>query len=187
MHWEILILPLIAFGVWILSTIFKSTDDDKTKGPARRPEGGRIPRRPAPALDNFLKEARGRRRDMPDDMQSAQRASPAPAPRAAIPPRRPTGPRRPQPVLATIIEDTPLATIIRQPVPVEVVALPVPPPPTAAASGPSPVTVIAPLLTRPKVATSPVLQEVVRLLRSPKTAGAALVLREIFDRRGGRR
>src|SRR5262249_53877723 len=65
MHWEVLIIPLIAIGVWVLSTIFKSVEDERQKERLRRGPGsqggGPRPRRPVTDLDRFLEEARRRR------------------------------------------------------------------------------------------------------------------------------
>ena len=177
-HWEILIIPLIAFGAWILSVLFKEDEANKSKGPQRRLDGARTraARRPAPVLDKFLDEA-GRRRDMPEGMESHPGRQEPPKPVA--PQRRPVPtPRRQQaPILATIIEE-PQRTIIRQAVvaersPESLFA----PIPIAMAEAPP-----AMLLTKNERRASAVLQEVMRLLRSSKTAGVALVLREILDR-----
>jgi hypothetical protein len=180
-HWEVLIIPLIAFGAWILSTIFKDNEADKNKARSRRPDGGasvRVPRRPQAAQQAARPEPQ-RRRDMPAEMETQkERPRPAPPLQPIITPRRPAAPRpagqRRPPVLATVIEE--LAPIIRQPV---VIDLPLEPPPVTepAALAPPP----APKV-KPVVPASPVMQEVVRLLRTPKTAAAALVMREILDR-----
>src|SRR5260370_29642796 len=115
-HWEILILPLIAFGVWILSTVFKSDPGDKNKAGSRGHEGAmgrRIPRKPKPP-DRSRPEPVGRR-DVPVGMESRPQLLPAAPP--IIAPRRtaPTvaGPRRRVPILATVIEEPP--PVVRQP------------------------------------------------------------------------
>src|SRR6516164_3785374 len=87
MHWEILIIPLIALGVWILGTLFKGEDERNKRG-ARGP-GGSVrrapPRRPVTDLDRFLEESRRRR-----EAEERERALPVPPPRpvATRPPLR---------------------------------------------------------------------------------------------------
>ena len=181
-HWEILIIPLIAFGAWILSTIFKANEVEKNKNRPRRVSARARPQAPPP--DKYY-DAAGRRRDMPEGMEShpgKTRNVPAPviAQRRPVAPR-PPGQRRPAPVLATVIEEPP-RTIIRQSAPVETapVTLPVSLPPATTTSP-----IMAPAMRNQPV--SPVLQEVVRLLRSPRTAAAALVMREILDKPVGLR
>jgi hypothetical protein len=189
MPWEILIIPLIAFGAWILSTIFKDNEADKNKAP-RRLDGTRAPRRPT-QLDAFLDESR-RRRDMPPEMQTRQEPpkpapppAPAPVQRRPTPGPRPAPPRRNVPVLATIIEEPPPKPDVRRaavvekappPVPVPTPAPPAPGTPTALPAPPP-----APVLRRERPPT-PVLRDVVRMLRGPRTAAAAVVLREVLDR-----
>ncbi len=179
-HWEILIIPLIAFGAWILSTIFKANEAAKKQERPRRTSARARPE--APVADKYY-DASGRRRDMPEGMEAhpgKTRNVPAPVATQRRPttPLRAPGQLRPAPILATVIEEPP-RTIIRQaPVVEPPVSLPVPLPPTVAP--------IMPATTRARPA-SPVLQEVVRLLRSPRTAAAALVMREILDKPVGLR
>jgi len=174
MHWEVLIIPLIALGVWIIGTLSKS-EDDKTKkvigrrgNVSGRPQGRRI----GTDLDRFLDEARRRRE--PEERRKAP--PPTRAPTARPPLReRPTREKEP-PRLATpvIVKEEPL------------VALPAPrpreQPPIAepvASSRPDRDTPPPPApVTRP----SPIAQQVRSLLSKPQTAATAFVLREIFDR-----
>jgi hypothetical protein len=184
MHWEILIIPLIALGVWILGTLFKTGEDDKMKRGVRRPGSvaGRGPsRRPVTDLDRFLEEARRRR-------EQEERPKPPPAPppaRASVarPPlrERPTRPRETPPRVAAPVIRAPEAPValpvarpIEQPAFVEPVVAATPPRDVPSSSTPAPA-------TRP-VPTSPILQQVRSLLSKPQTAGTAFVLREIFDR-----
>jgi hypothetical protein len=64
-NWEMLIIPLIALGVWILSAIFRGAEEERDKERlAKPPEQGRRmrqPRRAQTELDRFLDEARNRR------------------------------------------------------------------------------------------------------------------------------
>jgi hypothetical protein len=179
MHWEILIIPLIALGVWILGTLFKSGEDDKTKKGVRRPIGasGRTSgRRPVTDLDRFLEEARRRR-----EMEERPKPPPLPPPaRATVarPPlrERPIPPREAPPHVAPPVirsAEAPIAVPIArlaEPVLAVAPALDVPPPPPP-----------APITTR-DARPSPILQQVRSLLSKPQTAGTAFVLREIFDR-----
>jgi len=83
-------------------------------------------------------------------------------------------PRRKSPVLATVIAEPP------RPVAAQIAKVEEPPvllPLSAAPQTSSPV-----MAPKREQTTSPLLQEVLRLLRSPKTAGTALVLHEILDR-----
>lgn len=176
MHWEILIIPLIALGVWILGTLFKTGEDEKMKKGVRRPgsvTGRGSGRRPVTDLDRFLEEARRRR-------EAEESPKPPPvSPPVARPPlrerparQREAPPRAAAPVIRTA--EVLVARPVEQPVLAEAV-LPVassraaPPPPPAL------------IETRP-AQTSPILQQVRSLLSKPQTAAAAFVLREIFDR-----
>ena len=170
MQWEVLIIPLIALGVWILGTLLKS-DDEKAKPGVRRPNGsGRTPaRRPVTNLDQFLDEARRRR----EAEARPKTPSAPPVPRATVarpvlrePPARPS-PKAPR--VAPLREAVPVAKPTARPVAqvdvVEVVpeAPPAPPAPRA-------------------VQPTPIVKQVRSLLSQPQTAGTAFVLREIFDR-----
>lgn len=179
MHWEILIIPLIALAVWIFGTLFKGGEDEKTKKGVRRPGkvSGRTPgRRPVTDLDRFLDEAR-RRRD------AEERPKPTPPPPPARPTvaraplrERPSRPRETPPRAAPPLirrEEVPVAVAVAQPVAAEPV--PAAPPIRDAAIAPAPTT------TR-DTRLSPIVQQVRSLLSKPQTAGTAFVLREIFDR-----
>ncbi|HTU21693.1 MAG TPA: hypothetical protein VMG10_26890 [Gemmataceae bacterium] len=170
MHWEILIIPLIALGVWILSTVFKTGEDDKMKKGIRRPGGvpGRgSARRPVTDLDRFLEDARRRREA--EERPWLPSSAPAPA-RPTRPPQRPAPPREMPRAAVPVVRraDVPIAAPV---VPV-VAAVP-----TREASPPPP----APPKPR-ETPPSPILKQVRSLLSKPQTAGAAFVLREIFDR-----
>ena len=182
MHWEILIIPLIALGVWILGTLFKPGEDDKMTKGVRRPGGvpgrGSV-RRPVTDLDRFLEEAR-RRREVEERPKPPAPAAPARPTTARAPQRR--APLREAPPIAPPVvrrAEVPIPIPVARPVaqparaePVLVVA------PTRDAPPPSPP---APTTTRP-TQPSPIVQQVRSLLSKPQTAGTAFVLREIFDR-----
>ncbi len=183
MHWEILIIPLIAFGVWILGTLFKSGEDEKTKKGVRRPVKvtGRTPgRRPVTDLDRFLEEAR-RRREAEERPQPPPPPPPTRTPIARPPLReRPSRPREtPSRVAPPVIlrEELPVAVPVARPV-----AQPVPAEPDLSAPQIRDAAIPpAPTTTR-DTRLSPIVQQVRSLLSKPQTAGTAFVLREIFDR-----
>jgi hypothetical protein len=186
MHWEILIIPLIALGVWILGTLFKS-EDEKTKTGVRRPGNAAMPpaRRPVTNLDQFLDDAR-RRREAQARAKTPLAPPPRPAPRPALrePPSRPVPPPPPSPRRVAPPPPPPRREAVPAAVPaarteavvdvVEVVseASPAPTPPAAAAE---------PTAAR-SAQSSPIAQQVRSLLAQPQTAATALALREIFDR-----
>ncbi len=180
MHWEILIIPLIALGVWIIGTLFKS-EDDKTKKDIRSRDGfpARAPgRRAVTDLDRFLEETRRRR-------EAEERPKPPPAPppaRATVtrPPlrERPLRPREtprlsPPPVPR---EEVVVAVAMPRPTPPAAVVEPTPAPPSALE------TPVLPSSAPASALPAPVLQQVRSLLSKPQTAASAFVLREIFDR-----
>jgi hypothetical protein len=187
MHWEILIIPLIALGVWILGTLFKGAENDPVKRGVRRPSSssGRAPaRRPVTDLDRFLEEARRRRE------AEERRKVPAPPPRPATtrvplserPSRNLDVPSRPVPT-ARRAEEVPAVIPVAQPSSAREAApeaaLVVPRAKRVVEASPPPPS--APVTTR-DTRPSPILQQVRSLLSKPQTAGAAFVLREILDR-----
>lgn len=179
MHWEILIIPLIALGVWIIGTLFKS-EDDKAKR-AMRGRGvssGRAPtRRPVTDLDRFLEEAR-RRRETEVRPQPPPAPPPTRAPVARPPLReRPSRPREtPRSAVPALRKEEVVVAVPARPAATPALAEPVSPPP------PRPLEAPAPPSTTPVPRSAPVVQQVRALLSKPQTAGAAFVLREIFDR-----
>jgi hypothetical protein len=184
-HWEILVIPLIAVGVWVLGTIFRGAEDERQKAAMRQrrpggPAGPRPQRRPVTDLDRFLEEARRRR-------EAAARPAPPPRPpEPRAPERRPLLQREPERPTAVTRRPEPLArpappppppeavVAVRRAEPVVVEAVPAPHPPPPA---PPPAVVEV----RARTATGAAIQDqVAALLRSPRGAGAALVLTEIL-------
>lgn len=195
MHWQVLIIPLIAFAVWILSNLLKEPE----LPPKERPRGEGDPFRPRrlPSdVDRFLAQQRQRRAEAervrePVSQPVAQPERPArerpardqPRPREE---RRPVQERETRPVSPP---QSPAPT--RPPVPV---AVPVADRPTPTAAPPAP---LAPLPdsgrntpSTARAATTPALALPVnaallppldQLLRSPQAARAAFILREIID------
>jgi hypothetical protein len=197
-HWEILIIPLIALGVWILGTLFKG-EEEKLKARGRQAGGpGRTPRRPVTDLDRFLEDAR-RRREMEERAKKSAPPRP-PTPTRQAPPSRPAPARvplseRPSRLLDTPPRPVPSARPAEEPPLVIPVARPVPKPATIREAAveaalavplPQPVPDVPPAPATPattrETRRSPISQQVHALLRKPQTAAAAFVLREIFDR-----
>jgi hypothetical protein len=174
MHWEILIIPLIALGVWIIGTLFKSEDEKTKQGVGRRGKvSGRAPgRRVVTDLDRFLEEARRRRE--PEERRKVPQPSRAPVARPPLR-ERPTRPQEPPRVATPVIvkEEVLVALPAPRPVAPPPVAQPVTSPTLAREASPPPA---------PSTRTSPIAQQVRSLLSKPQTAAAAFVLREIFDR-----
>jgi hypothetical protein len=189
MLWHVLLILLIPVAVVIVATVFNAGN----KKPPSRGDGensGRS-RRPATDLDRFLEDARRRR-------EAAERRQAPPRPPAAeLVQPRPRPAARPTPVHPPVQTPVPLRN---QPVPP--VALPVSPPKIVVAEeAPPPVRTLeaarltaradeakqAPPPSPPPAGTvrrenvSPTLRQLTQLLRSPRTAGTAIVLREILD------
>jgi hypothetical protein len=190
MHWEILIIPLIALGVWLLGTLFKNENDLAKRGPRRpgSPPGRPPARRPVTDLDRFLEEAR-RRREAEERRKAPSiqrpRTETTRVPLSERPSRNLDVPPRPVPT-ARRVEEIPAAKPVSRPVPqpatireaASEAALIVPRlQPLAEAPPPPP----APPTTRDTQA-SPIVQQVRSLLSKPQSAGTAFLLREIFDR-----
>jgi hypothetical protein len=180
MHWEILIIPLIALGVWILGTLFKGGEDERFKKLGRRPGNGvgrTPPRRPVTDLDRFLEEARLRR-----EAEERRQALPPPPPRSVVsrPPlrERPSQPReaaiRAVPPIrrAETPATIPVGRAVAEPPRAEPILLE----PAAEAAPAPPATPV----TRREERSSPLLRQVRSLLKAPQSAGTAFVLREIF-------
>jgi hypothetical protein len=188
MPWHILIILLIPVAVVILSSLFRTAEQknrrDRPGGEFRPP-----PRRPVTDLDRFLDEARRRRepperREVPGGSEVTPATKPGPPPR---PPRQtPPRPReirlppRRQPVL---LEDVPPSRPPAAPPPP--VQVPVAEPVRSASAAPAvraPAPAITPMTPTPsrQQALSPVLQQVAQVLRTPRSAATAVVLREVF-------
>ncbi len=167
MRWEILIIPLIALGVWIIGTLFKSEEEKIKKGVGRRGNvSGRTPgRRLMTDLDRFLEEARRRR--TPEERRKA-------LPPSRVPPARPPLRERPPPPRATPPPAPPM--IVKEGVNVTL------PTPTVEPVATTPISHEVSLPSTPVMRPSPIAQQVRSLLSNPQTAATAFVLHEIFDR-----
>jgi hypothetical protein len=189
MHWEVLVIPLIALGVWIIGTLFKS-EEDKTKKPVgRRGNGpGRAPgRRVVTDLDRFLEEARRRR-----EPEERRKAPPTPPSRAPTPSRPPLRERPSRPQETPRVASPPLLKeegVVVLPAPRPIAQPPiVEPTPTrglthleAARAGTQQTREVS-VPPTPGSRPSPIVQQVRSLLSKPQTAATAFVLREVFDR-----
>jgi hypothetical protein len=166
-HWEVLIIPAIALVVWILTTLFRGGENAQM--PPRREGDEFAPKRPATSLDRTLEEARRRRQ------QPVRRPTLRPEVRRPVlleevkEPPRPPAPAKP--IVLQLAEPEP-------PRPQPRAEFAPPPPPSAPAAAPP-----ARVAEVPQVATqpaSPVVSQVRQLLRSPRSAAAAFVLREVL-------
>jgi hypothetical protein len=179
-QWEVLVVLVIALGVWIVSTLFKTDETPKGQQQPRRPGGGpgysSSSRPPVTDLNQFLADARRRREDGEGRRMPAPAPQPRPAPRAVAQPARSRPPgtqpsrQRPKP----------------SPVPVPVQVLPDPEPAAlaaqAAAEALAPARPTAPPPpAKAKQEPSPIIKQVLGLLREPQSAGTAFVLREVLD------
>jgi hypothetical protein len=175
MHWEVLIIPLIALGVWIFGTLFKSEDEKAKKAVGRRGNvSGRAPaRRVVTDLDRFLEEARRRREP------EVRRKAPPPPPRG-VPAARPPVRERPARTQGTP-RIAPPVIIKKEAIVVVPVAHPIAQPPLAQPVAAAPVVREAPP-PAPVARPSPIAQQVRSLLSKPQSAATAFALREIFDR-----
>lgn len=187
MNWEILIFPLIALGVWILSTIFRGVEEqrEKNRPPRPREEGAsvKVPRRPVSELDRFLDEARRRREAAQQRQQQTAPVLVEPIPEA-IPLPRPAPKPAPAPAPAS-----PLPRKIERP------ALQPTEPPRRAPE-PAPAVPVVQTLAQSQASThspvpgttvqarklSPVLARLMPLLKDRPSLGTAFVLNEIFGR-----
>ena len=204
MQWEIWLIILIPVAVSILSLLFRSSKDEPRRNDRPRPNPqdgpgpGRPPRRSVSDIDQFLEEINRRRREAAE-RQSAQR--PAPAPPARTPSRQGPPPTRPSPPPA---QRFPPVEVVARPQPrvVEAVAvveerkapgaqpLPSRAPATSGTETfvPSAVTEVrmAVAITSPapvgRTKVSPVLAELLPLLRDRKSLRSAFLLKEIFGR-----
>jgi hypothetical protein len=193
---EFILILLVPLGVWILSSIFKS-DDERPAGRAANGNRSPVQRRPVTDLERFLEEAR-RRREMAGGRQQASPEPPRPAPQRE---RRPTplpeqrqrvpqqpprrrqveGPaprtNRPPVLLEAVPEALPVVTPVARGEAVRVEATVEP----VASAAAMPVAAPTPPRPAPRITTSPAVRHLAALLRSPQTAGTAIVLREVFD------
>jgi len=203
MNWELLLIPLIALGVWILSHIFRGAEDQRQQERARAIEENstkRVPPRPMTDLDRFLAEARQRRKPA-----EGEEAKPVAAPthlpieRAR---RRPPRTDRPQPQRQTLPMEpklAPLPVAIPVVLPEKPILAPLPPlpPPPALPILPKvkeppaivvPVPVPTPVPAEPVVVPvmpresrpRPVLAQLERMLRDRTALQTAILLQEIL-------
>jgi hypothetical protein len=166
--WEILIIPIIGVGVWIISTLLRGEEEAKKPG---EPGGQRKPQK-VTDLDRFLREVQRRRKA--DERE--------PEPSQQVEPRR----EEPVPVVlveapvvvAEVVPPVPIARPIpqAQPLPV-VVAQPLP----SLAAQPLPSLAAQPIPeTLPRRTETPALIGVRELLRSRDGLRKAMILSEVL-------
>ncbi len=207
MHWEILIIPLIAFAVWVLSSLFKETEEPG-KGRPRQGSASPGPRRGPAEIDRFLAQRRQRR--TPDGGSAERAGEPVAQPEQSRPrpsreqPRSPgerrqpgsrpptareAGPTKPPAAPPRLLADQP-APAPAKPAPAAKLELPRAPTvpvaqPVAATAGPVPEVPVSGL-QRPSIVPTVTVKEqslppLGQLLRSPQSARLAFILREIIN------
>ncbi len=106
---SLLLIVVVVELVWILSSIFRGTEDDR-KGQQRPPltprapgaPGPRQPRPPATTVDRFLEEINRRRREAAERQTAGGQSRPQPpAPGGPRPPEPPRRQPRPAPAVLT--------------------------------------------------------------------------------------
>jgi hypothetical protein len=204
MDWRFVLILLVPLAVWVLSSIFRPSEEER-RGERRRAGEG-PPRRPATELDRFLEEARRRKGagrpaeapERPPEARPEARVERVPLPARPVAPAAPPRPRQApaaerRPSLGREGRAAEPAPPPRRPVAepalvVQPVLVVPPPPPPPAPAAPAPV-VLAPappvggaVSRKPERPTSTFLTQLAALLQKKETVGAAVVLREIFDR-----
>jgi hypothetical protein len=214
---SLLLIVVVVEAVWILSSLFRGSDDDR-KGVQRRPlaRDGESPnprqRPPVTNVDRFLEEINRRRREAAERQAGTARPESPPRPRPS--PSRQEEPPRRRPGSAPVVvaaQPVPAAVVVGQPQletarekrrsqaePLEV-ELDKPAPaqaaPVAAAQSftPTAPTTLPPakrLTSSTQTQTrraSPLLDQLLPLLRDRKSLPVALVLHEIFGQPLSRR
>jgi hypothetical protein len=197
--WPILIIPAIGLVVWLVSALFRNATEPPKKPPlpqrppVREPEEPR--RQTSSDLDRFIAETRRqreadeRRAQRPPQPARPQRRPilleevedeprPRPAPRPPMSQPRPVPPR-PTPTFVPVVRPArvPVLEIA------ELAAAPVLPglPQTVLPTMPEQPTGPVDVLKREEAFVSPLLRDIQEMLKSPKSAQLALVLREVFD------
>jgi len=225
---EVLVLPLIILGVYLLQYLFKGPEDNKQQPGPKRGQGGgprtnpARPRRQVTDLDRFLEETRKRKQQEENkpvvlvepinepslaDTAERERKTAQARPRPPQPQRSgPRGERKPRPQPMTLPEPVRRPPLREQAAPVllelapssvparlSAQALPPPPapPPVPATPAPPPaptydrlgrVNTAAALAPSQRKTTSPVLGELVRMLKKPQGVALAVILSEILDK-----
>lgn len=163
MHWEVLLIPLIALVVVILSTIFGGQKPQPGEG--QEPEN---------ELERFLAESRKRREGEVAPVQEPP--PPVPQAREEKPPAPPAPAKRRDPSRAEAKSER-RPPIRQTPGSSSLAPLPSPEEPAI-----DPAEVQRTLLRRlPRRKASPALSKVTQLLRTPESIQTAFILAEIFQ------
>ncbi|MFM7150554.1 MAG: hypothetical protein ACKO23_11985 [Gemmataceae bacterium] len=191
MNWESLIIPMIAFAVWIISSVFRGMEEAKDKASPVPPVEDRpmkVPqKRPMSSdLERFLQEARVIRDPNAPPLVRLEDSPEKPKKRKADPvPARPKPPPKPR----DVPDPEPLrrASEIPRSAPSSASASPAPVPTAKAASSPSPApsapappanATVAATISRKEL--SPVLVRVREMLNNRQSLVAAIILEEVL-------
>ncbi len=199
--WEVLLIPLIALGLWIVSAIFRGAAGaakNERPGQVGQQEAQRALRRPASDLDRFLEETRRRKAAQAPPAAPATAepvaARPQPLPRPAPP--RPAAPV-PQARPAQSAERRPTPKREARPAEVPVQRRQANEPAMVPPPAPATVAVVTPVQAVPVSlptasgqvraagqprAANPFLVQLAALLNKKESIRAAIVLREVLDR-----
>jgi hypothetical protein len=167
------IVPVVVLIVWLVSTILKSRENAEPVRP--RQAGGGDGRKPTSDIDRFLQEIDRLKRKSAEERGETVRAAPKPKPKPVQPvPRvRPVvRPIRVEPVPQLVaVEPAPIVTAAAVSAPVSAYGSPPPTPaPPARAAQVSAV----------ELRSAPGVAEALKLLRSPRSLAAAVVLQEVL-------
>jgi hypothetical protein len=168
--WEILIIPIIGVGVWIISTLLRG--EENAKKPGAGPRGQRKSDK-ATDLDRFLREVQRRR-------QTAEQKQETPQPvEDSREEEEPTSPPREEPVPVVVVEEAVVVPQVFAPAPL-LVAKPIVTSPQLtvheAPSLPQLQPTVAPSPGLPRAPESPALVGVRELLRSRDGLRKAMIL-----------
>jgi hypothetical protein len=195
---EVVIIPLIIFGVWVLQQIFKANEDNKEAEKGRRtrttrpPQQGNSPRRQVSDLDRFLEETRRRKRQEENQPVVAELVPVQPVPRPTVreresPVPRPQPPRqerRPAPRPPAPPESRP--ALRDQPALVELRGTPKSVRQDSKRGDVAPVASLGVGYAK-EFEVTPLITELGRLLKTPQGPALAFVLREILGAPPSRR